>query len=177
MFGFGQKPQQRVDHHVSDQMHALFRTPFTAQIRHAGRLRNKQHVRNGVGHDTVDFLGHRAIEASQPSLDMSNGDMQLDRRKRRCHCRVDVAHHHDPVETPAVAGSLFESIFEPFDHAGGLLAMFAGAYLQTDVGPPYAQLLKEDVAEIFVVVLSRVDEHGVCARIHFQRVEQGAPSS
>ena len=50
--------------------------------------------------------------------------------------------------------------------------MFARADLQTDVRTPHIQILKEDVGEVFVVVLPGVDEHGIYVGIGFQGMEQ-----
>ena len=60
------------------------------------RVREQQ-VGELVGHDAVDLLGHRAIEAAQPGLDVRDTGCRAWRDERRGERRVDVAGHEHEV--------------------------------------------------------------------------------
>ena len=74
-----------VDHRVADEVDALGRDSLCAQV--VARLVgvDEQVVAELVGDDPVDLLGHRAIEAPQPGLDVGHGTPSLaaDERRRR----------------------------------------------------------------------------------------------
>ena len=114
---------------------------------------DEQELGELVRDDPVDLLGHRAVEAPQPRLDMRVRHTELDEHERGRERRVDVAGHerevgwiggHDPLE--------------PLHRAGGLLGMRA----RSDVEPMRrlreAELVDEELRELRVVVLTRVDD-------------------
>ena len=65
-----------------------------------------------VGDDPVDLLGHRAVEAAQPRLDVADRDPELRGAERRRERRVDVAGDEHEVG-PLVA----QHGLEPLEHA------------------------------------------------------------
>ena len=110
---------ERVDHRVADEMHALIRDALRAQV--LDRLLGVQEEILGelVGDDPVDLLGHRAVEGAQARLQVGDRDAELDGHERRGQRRVDVARddHADP-------GALrLQDWLDPLHHARRLHGM------------------------------------------------------
>ena len=74
---------ERIDHHVADEMNPLVRNALAPQVLAATRLADEQPLADRVGHNAVDLFGHRAVEASQARLDMGHRDAQLHARPAR----------------------------------------------------------------------------------------------
>ena len=70
-----------------------------------------------VGDDAVDLLGHRAVEAAQPRLEVGDRDPELGGDERRGERRVHVAGNDHEVRALASRHGL-----EPLHHARRLLA-------------------------------------------------------
>ena len=141
-------------------MDLLGGVPFAGQIVNAGGIRNQQQIGDRVGDNPVDLLGHRAVEAAQPRLDVGHRDPQFHRRERRGHGRVDVAHHHQPIEPAAANRPVLEHLLHPLQDAGRLHRVAARTDFQRDIGPPHAQFVEEDIGKILVVMLAGVDQRG-----------------
>src|SRR5690606_3259065 len=89
--------EQRVDHRVADEMHALDRDSFSREVPNRLRAGDEMEIREGVGDDSVDLLRHRTVETPKSGFYMRDRNLHL-----RCgHCsrqrRIDVAVDHDPL--------------------------------------------------------------------------------
>ena len=128
-------------------------TPSARRFSIASSLCRKSSSRERVGDDPVELLGHRAVEAAQAGLDVGDRDVQLGRRDRRRHRRVDVAGDDHEV------GALGEQHrLEALHHPGRLLRVAARADLEHVVGRGHPELLEEDLRHQPVVVLAGVDD-------------------
>src|SRR4051794_38937206 len=87
--------QKRIDHYVADEMHTLTRDAFTQKIFQGRSFRRVQDIRELIGQDAVDLLGHAAIEASQPRFDVNYGNLLLGRDQTTREGRVHIAHYQD----------------------------------------------------------------------------------
>src|SRR5438477_4201883 len=84
---------------------------------------------------------------------MAHGNMQLDRSKRACECRVDITGNKDEIRLELDEGAL-----EPLEGARRLLPVQTGADLKLDVRSRKRELCEEDVVERLVVVLTSMDQ-------------------
>ena len=95
-----QHPLEAVDHDVADQLHLSGIDPFAPQVFRAGGLGDEQQVGKRVGDDAVNFLRHRAVEATQTGLDVYHRNQQLGSRQCACQRAGHVAKHHDRLRSP-----------------------------------------------------------------------------
>ena len=115
--------------------------PFGQQVLVAVARRRQQQIREPIGDDPVDLLGHRAIEAAQAGLDVRDRDQQLRRHQRRRHRRVHVADDDDQV------GPLGEAdLLERDHHLRGLHRVAAGADAEIAIGRGRSSSLKKPPA-------------------------------
>ena len=111
---------QGVDHRVADEVHALLGNPLGAQVLDRLVAVQEEVVGEPVGDDPVDLLGHRAVEAAQPRLDVGERHQRLGGDQRSGQGRVDVAGDDHQV------GPLgLDQRLEALDHPGGLLRVGA----------------------------------------------------
>ena len=144
---------QGVDHRVADHVHALVGDPLAAQVGDRLGAVEEEPLGKAVGDDPVDLLGHGAIEAAQPRLDMGDRNLHLDRGQHGGQGRVDVAGDHHQV------GFLVgQDRLQPFHRPRRLHRVAAGADLEHVVGGGHAELLQEDLGHQPVVVLTGVDD-------------------
>jgi hypothetical protein len=130
---------ERVDHRVADVVDRVLRVSLAEQVlARLGRV-DEQQLGDGVGHDPVDLLGHRAVEAAQAGLDVADRHVELGRDERGRHRRVHVARHQHDVRL-----HLDQHRLQPLHQAGGLLRMRAGADLEPVVRLADAELVEED---------------------------------
>ena len=71
--------EQRIDHHVADELHARRVDALALQVGGRGALGRIENVGELIGQQPVDFLGHLAVEAAQSRLDVRDGDALLRR--------------------------------------------------------------------------------------------------
>ena len=120
--------------------------PLLAKIRHAGRFGNQEHIGNRVGHDPIDLLGHRAVKAPQPGLDVGHGHAQLDCGQRCGHGGVNVPDDHHPIKLPASAAGSAEAA--PNRSTSGPSARRVFRSQPQDICPAaHVQVFKKDVRE------------------------------
>ena len=62
--------EQRIDHHVADELDARRVDAFAREIRRGVALGRVKQVGELVGEDAIDLLGHVAVEASQAGFDV-----------------------------------------------------------------------------------------------------------
>jgi hypothetical protein len=145
--------EQRVDHRVADERDQLVGDALGPQVL-VPVLRVRQEERGQVvGHAPVVLLRHRPVEAAQPRLEVADRDLELRRRERAGERRVHVARHDHEVWL-----EVDERLLEPFEGACGLEAVRARADAELQVRRRQRQLREEDVVDLGVVVLPRVDE-------------------
>ena len=125
-----------------------------------------QHVRENVGDEAVELLRHGPVAASQPRLEMDDGDAELAAHHGAGGGRVDVADHDDPVGPVAQRDLLIGD-----HHSAGLLGMAAGTDSEMMVRLRKSEVREEGVRHVDVVMLAGVDEH----RLEARRLDEGMP--
>lgn len=145
--------EQGVDHRVADEVDLVGVGALVAQVADRVGARREEQVRELVGDEAVDLLGHRHVEGAQAGLDVGEGDAELARHEGSGHGGVDVA-----VDDDEVGAALGEELLEGDHHLGRLGAVRAGTDTEIDVGLGDAQLAEEDVRHLVVVVLAGVHE-------------------
>ena len=88
--------QQRVDHHVADQLDPVGRRALGEQVVDRVGGRGEEQIGERVGHEPVDLLGHRPVTAAQPRLDVGDRHAELGRTSGAGDRRVDVARPRPP---------------------------------------------------------------------------------
>ncbi len=144
---------QGVDHRVADELHPLLPHPLGGEVLDRLLGVEEQMLREMVGDDPVDLLGHRAVEAAQAGFDVADRDPALRGAEGRRQRRVDVAGDEDQIGTLGL-----EHRVERLDHPRGLLTVAAGADTEQVVGVRDAELVEEDAGHHPVVVLAGVDD-------------------
>ncbi len=134
-------------------MDSLGGDPLCVQVVVGLRAVDEELVGELVGDDPVELLRHRAIEAAQAGLDVSDRDLHLGRSQCRRHGRVDVA--GDDKQIGALLG---QNRLEALHHPRRLLGMAARADLEHVVRRRYAKLLEKDLRHQAVVMLAGVDD-------------------
>ena len=143
---------------MADVVHGRIRLAFAAQVFDGGRLGGEEPVRDAVGDETVDFLGHRHVAAAQAGFDVGNRDVELLGDDRAGQRGVDVADHEDGGRTLGHA-----QLFEADHDLRGLLGVAAAAGGHEHVRLGNAEFFEKDVVHFAVVVLTGVDDlEGQC---------------
>jgi hypothetical protein len=150
---------EAVDHRVAHEVHALVLDPLAAQVLDRLVAVQEQHVRELVGDDPVDLLGHAAVEAPEPRLEVGDRQAHLGRDERHRQRRVHVARNDDQV-----GPLLLEDRLDPLHHARRLNGVTPGSDAEHVVRRGDAELLEEDVRHHPVVVLTGVDEEMLSVR-------------
>jgi len=149
----GEVFEEGVDHDVADETELVLGDALAAEVVDAALLGDEEQVGEGVGEEAVDLLGHSAVEAPEPGLDVNDGDLELHGGEGAGDGAVDVA------EDDGGGGARVEQVcLVAFEDAPGLCAVWSGADVEVDVGGRDAELVEEDVAEGGVVVLAGVDD-------------------
>src|SRR5215207_5713008 len=107
---------QRVDHRVADEAVAGLLDALGAQVVLGLGAVQKEQLREMVGDDPVDLLGHRPIEAAEPGFDVPDRDLKARCAERGGEGRVDVAGNEHEI-----GPRLAQYGLEPREHARGLL--------------------------------------------------------
>ena len=147
---------QGVDHDVADPVDLLLVDTFPSQVRVAGRFGGEAPGREGVGHQPVDLLRHRAVARAQARLDVGDGDQQLGGSQAGSKCRV-----HVPDQEQGVGALLDQQILDAHEYLGGLDGVGARSDGQIHVGLGDSEVPKEVRRHGCVVVLARMDEGGL----------------
>src|SRR5437870_4390794 len=90
--------EKDVVHDIADEVNAA-EDPFLPQVGDGCVSRAERNCAEVIADYSVHFFGHSAVEASQTSFDVSEGQMELRRDKAASHSRVGVAVHENPVRT------------------------------------------------------------------------------
>jgi len=124
-------------------------------VRYGVFFSDKKIVGECISQNAIDFLGHAAIKATEPGFDVSYADAKFRGGQRNGDGGIHVANNENKV------GFAFdENRLDALQNLGGLRGVGAGADFQIYVGRRNAHLAKENVGQLFVVVLSGVDEDG-----------------
>jgi len=86
-----------VDHHVAYKCDLVVGLSFSLQIVDGVARRGEQQIRQPIGHQAVDFLGHGPIVAAESRFDVGDADRQLGRHEGRGSRRVHVTVDDDPI--------------------------------------------------------------------------------
>ena len=146
------------------------------QIFARAALRGEQQVRQLVGEQPVELLGHAAVAAPQTGLHVRDRDTELGRAERGGDSGVDVPDDHDEVRS-----LLQQNRLQALQHVRRLGRMRARAGTKVVVRLRQPELLEEDVAEADVVVLAgvhkRLRETDGCSAqaVGDRRMAPGAP--
>jgi hypothetical protein len=170
--------EEAVDHHVTDHLHALAGNPFAAEVIDRIGRGGEQDVRELIGDDAVDLLGHRAIERAEARLHVREPDPALGRDQRGGDRRVHVTDRQDQVRSLAAT-----DLLEGHHHPGDLLGVGRRAHAEAPVGLGQPEIVGERAAQAVVVVLAGVHENaahggesgagGVPERRHLHVVRAG----
>ena len=160
--------EERVDHRVADEVHAVPGDSLRGQVVDALRAGHEQQVGQLIGDPAVHLLGHRFVEAAQAGLDVSQPEAELRGGKCGGKGRVHVA-VHDRQGWPGRR----QLAFEGHEECRGLAHRRSGSDPEVHVRVRQAEVAEEHVREDRVVVLSRVDhelmDSGSAERGHDRR--------
>ena len=120
----------------------------------------EEQVRDLVGEQAVDLLGHGAVEGAQSGFDMRHGDQQLGANQGRGDGGVDVA-----VDKYQIGIFGQSRLLEAHHDLSRLPGVRAGADFEIDVGLGQGELLEKYLGHVGVVVLAGVHQH--LTDIHF----------
>ena len=155
-------PEQRIDHHVADEVDPVAGNPFPREILVGRGFRGEEEIGHRIGEEPVDLLRHGPIEAAEPRLHVSEPDPQLCRGESSGQRGVDVPHHKDEIG-PRGSEHRLEAQHDLSDLGGGARSLDVEVYIRIwklEVG-------EEGVRHGPVVVLARVDQ---CCAHHRPRV-------
>ena len=140
---------------------ALCRKIVGARLRGA-----KERAAEAVCDNAVDFLRHRAIERPQARFDVRDRNAELRGRERGRERRVGIAVDDTPVRR---LGDQYG--FDALEDARRHLGVRARADRQAVLGWRDAELVVEDLRELGVVVLARINTHdgGTRGQRHAER--------
>ena len=89
--GAGTVLQDRIVHHVTNQVDTAGRDAFTPEIVDGRLGGNEMHRGDMIDNDAVDFLRHGTITRAQAGLDVGDRDIELGRGKRARERRIGIA--------------------------------------------------------------------------------------
>ena len=146
----GDRPEQplRVRHHVTDDVNGA-RRPFTLEDGARAFVRREQDRGDAVHLDAVPLLRHAEVTAAQPGLDVCDGNPGDPRGACSGECRVRV-----PVDEDDIRALRADDLLER-----GLHRLDGGRpQVEAVSGLIQPELLEEDLRELAVEVLPRVDD-------------------
>jgi len=166
--GDGQKVAQRIDHHIANHKDAFSGQAFFQKVRNGIFFRDKEIVGERIGQDAVDFFGHASVKAAESCLDVSYADTKFGGGERNSDGGIDIAYNQNKV------GLAFnENRLNALQNFRCLRSMRARANFEIDVRRGNAHLAKENVRQLFIIVLAGVDEDGIDFRMALHLVHEG----
>ncbi len=148
-------------------MNARGRDALALEISHRVLLGGKEQVRDLIDDDAVNFLGHRAVEAAQARFDVHDRNKLLRRDQRRRQRRVDVADDDNRVRLHLVHHRLQRK-----HQARCLHGVARRADAEEGVGLRHGEIVEQDVVHGGVVVLTRMNEARIEARVACEGAQQ-----
>jgi hypothetical protein len=156
LLGDGQEVAQGIDHYVADHEDAASGPAFFQEVRDSVFFRNEEVVSESVGQDAVNFFGHGAVKAAEAGFDVGNADAKFRGGERNGDSGIDVADDQNQIRF-----ALDKNRLDALQNFSGLRGVGAGADFQIHVRRRNTHLAKENVGQLFVVVLAGVDEDGL----------------
>jgi len=115
--------------HIADHEDAAPGPAFFQKVLDGVLFGNEQIVGEGVGEDAVDLLGHSAVKATEPGLDVSHADASFARREKTAMVELT-----SPT-TRTRSGFAFDKTGSmPFQNFSGLRCVGARADFQVHLG-------------------------------------------
>jgi hypothetical protein len=148
-----QRGEEAVDHRVADEVHLRGVDALGGQVGERVRRGGEEDVRQGVGDDPVDLLGHLPVEGAQPSLHVRGRHVQLGADEDRGQRRVDVA-----VDDDQRRPLLRHHVLQPDQQGRRLAGVRAGTDGQVGDRLGETEVGEEDVRHQRVVVLAGVHD-------------------
>jgi hypothetical protein len=145
--------EQRVDHHIADEVDPLPGDPFRLQVLIGGPLGGEEKIRELIGEDAVDLFRHGAVVTAETGLHVRDGDAPLRRHQGAGEGGVHIADDQHPI-----GGFLRQRRIEGEHDPSCLLGVVSRADAQIGVRFGQRQLAKEEGGHPLVVVLARVHE-------------------
>jgi hypothetical protein len=88
---------ERVDHHVADQVDLVGAVPLGLEVGHGVVAGGEEVVADTIRDDPVDLFWHGPVATAQSSFDVGNLDPCLRGDEGTTERRVHIAHHDDHV--------------------------------------------------------------------------------
>ena len=126
---------------------------LAAQVLNGHVAGAEEQVGEAVGEHAVDLFGHRAVERTQPRLDVGDRDDELGRREGAGERRVGVA-----VDEHQRRADLADRRLDAGQHLARLHRVGRRTDTKSDVGPGQVELVEEDAGQLVVVVLAGVEQ-------------------
>ena len=145
--------QQRVDHHVADKANAFRRNPLAGEILSGAAFGGVEQVRNLVGKDAIDLLGHAAIVASKPGFDVNNGHQFFAGDQAARQSGIHVADDDDAAGSEPVKHGL-----ESPHGFRGLRRMASRPDLEIQIGWRKLEVDEQSLVHRHVVVLAGMNQ-------------------
>jgi cellulose synthase/poly-beta-1,6-N-acetylglucosamine synthase-like glycosyltransferase len=140
------------DHRIAGNDDPALVDPFGEEVVPVQACGGEAAICEVVSDHPVVFLGHPSVEASEPCLDVNEGDFGGVGGQRTGGDRVGVALNDDGERAV-----LCEEIIEALGGATDLCAAAFCSDPDVNVGAGHAELVEEDLGQLRVVVLARVD--------------------
>ena len=144
---------RRIRHHVADDVDASL-DPLVVQPLRRPLVGAKQEVRQPVDLDADVLLGHRPVTASHARLDVRERSVGVARGARSRERRGRVAEDENPIRTLGLDG-----FHDPRLHFGEHLGVQKSADPEAVARLRQVQLVEENLGQLGVVVLPRVQRH------------------
>ena len=103
---------------------------------------------------SVALFWHSSIKASEPGLDMRDGNMQAVSHQSRCQSGVCVSVHQNEVR-----GLFLQNPFQPFNHFRQLSTMAAGTNIQIVFWGHQSKGFEKNSGHFLIIMLSGVNHN------------------
>jgi hypothetical protein len=165
----GKEVKERVNHHIPHKMNRFSGSSFLEQIVDCIIFCHKKVFGQSIRKNSIYFFWHGAIKTSQASFHVGYGNSQFHRREGNGDRGIYVPNYQDEI------GLLFEEDwFDAPEDFRRLLRMCPGTDSEINVWEGNAHLTKEDVREVFIVMLTCVDEQGLDFWMTLHLTEKGS---
>ncbi len=166
--GLRKKADERIDHHIADEMNPRPRDSFVEQVPIAIIGWSEEEIRQAIGEHPVDFLWHSTVAGAESGLDMADRYGELRTDQRGSEGGVDVAIDQNEF------GLVFDHDGLECGHDGGrLLSVSSGTNTEIYVWLGHFELAEKDLGHRGVVVLTGVHQGLANVGIRIQRAENG----
>lgn len=143
---------QRVDHHISDEMHS-FGDSFIFEIFDSGFFCDKKKIWNTVCEDTIYLFGHFFIKRTESRLDMNDFYMIMTCCEGSGDGRIHVSYHEDIIRI-----FVFAYHVKCDHHLSDLIWDTSSMNPEVDIWWRYAKIRKKSIWHIRIKMLPSVNE-------------------